>query len=571
MGRVQFEDFELRIGRGDGESYPIWVVRSPAGEANGTFSLPFGPRRLKDIKTLVELAMLRSRQRTRAALSSELRELKAFGSDLFDALFRGAVRAAYGSSRNLALSQNKGLRIKLRIEPGELIDLPWEFLYDKAARRFVALSARTPLVRYVELESPLPPLKLTPPLHLLVVIASPSDYAPLNVARETHRIRLALGDLISKDLVQVDFLPNATVPALQDRLRENPVHILHFIGHGDYFEERETGVLVFEDEHGEGRRMHGEQLRHLFGDVLTLRLVVLNACNGARGWDREHDPLKAYPGISESLVHEGIAGVVANQFEVTDEAAIIFARELYSALADGFPIDAAVAEARKAINLSLKNTVEWASPVLYSRAPDGLIFDIPEVDPDAPLANADVETVHTSGSGPSFTADVSGPLDSATDKTVHSNSVSPGESVSRIHSKEQDGHLSHRLRLAAFSVLGALLFTALGFTLAGTWFFTGLPESVSANNRPSVTLTMTRSPTGEPAAPAVPPTATPTVTLNTKPTNTPTATATATGTPTPTNTLTPSATATETPTATPTDTPTRTPTHTFTPTVRPTD
>lgn len=378
MGRPRFEDFELRIGRGSGAAYTTCVVHSPAGEANGTFNLPFGPGRLEDIKTVVQLAMLRSRQRTRAALASELRELRTFGSELFDALFHGSIRAAYDSSRNLAFSRGKGLRLKLRIEPPELIDVPWEFIYERSARRFVALSARTPLVRYVELETPLPPLQLETPLHLLVLIASPSDYVPLEVEREMHRIRLALRELEQKGLVEIDFLPHATIPALQDRLREKPVNILHFIGHGGYLEERETGVLIFENEYGEGQRVRGEQLRHLLGDVLSLRLVLLNACDGGRGWDKARDPLKAYPGIAESLVHEGIAGVIANQFEVTDDAAIIFAREVYSAMADGFPIDAAVAEARKAIDLSLKNTVEWASPVLYSRTPDGLVFDIPD-------------------------------------------------------------------------------------------------------------------------------------------------------------------------------------------------
>ncbi|MFQ5858639.1 MAG: CHAT domain-containing protein [Anaerolineae bacterium] len=523
MGRVQFEDFELRIGRGQGESYPTWVVRSPAGEANGTFSLPFGPKRLKDIKTLVELAMLRSRQRTRAALSSELRELKAFGGDLFDALFNNAIRGVYDSSRNLALTQGKGLRLKLRIEPGELIDLPWEFLYDKAARRFVALSTRTPVVRYVELEAPLPPLKLTPPLHLLVVVASPLDYAPLNVEREKHRIRLALSELITRGLVQVDFLPNATVPALQDRLRENPVHILHFIGHGSYFEERETGVLVFENEHGEGQRVHGEQLRHLFGDVLTLRLVVLNACSGARGWDSEQDPLRAYPGIAESLVHEGIAGVVANQFEVTDEAAIILARELYSALADGFPIDAAVAEARKAIDLSLKNTVEWASPVLYSRAPDGLIFDVPEVVTATPAPEAKPEPVYAPELTSSPAASISGLLGTEINKTGHPKDGSLVDLTSTPDSKRQSGRINHRLRLGALGVLGVLLFMV-GFAAASAVPRLTHPSTLPPSSlvEPSATPTATPTPTAEPTKSVASYRASPSLTMSLTNTGSPT-------------------------------------------------
>jgi hypothetical protein len=47
------------------------------------------------------------------------------------------------------------------------------------------------------------------------------------------------------------------------------------------------------------------------------------------------------------------------QFEITDAAAIIFAQVLYEAVADGYPLDAATAEARKAI-YAARNLVEWA-------------------------------------------------------------------------------------------------------------------------------------------------------------------------------------------------------------------
>jgi hypothetical protein len=67
------------------------------------------------------------------------------------------------------------------------------------------------------------------------------------------------------------------------------------------------------------------------------------------------------------------------QFEITDDAAIIFAHELYAAIADGNPLEAALAEARGAIR-DEGNLTEWGTPVLYSRAPDGRLFDLPGQD-----------------------------------------------------------------------------------------------------------------------------------------------------------------------------------------------
>ena len=66
------------------------------------------------------------------------------------------------------------------------------------------------------------------------------------------------------------------------------------------------------------------------------------------------------------MVRRGIPAVIAMQFEITDTAAVAFAPALYGALAAGWPIDEAVAEARKAIYAV--RALEWAIPVLFLRA-----------------------------------------------------------------------------------------------------------------------------------------------------------------------------------------------------------
>jgi hypothetical protein len=377
MGKIGFLNFELRIGGGKGKEYPVWVVHSPAGEASGRFIRPFTPGQLKGIKTIIELAMLRSRERTRAALAQELRRIRRFGGDLFDALFRDDIRSCYEASLRLAYSQGMGLRIKLRVEPPELVNVPWEFLYEKSARKFLALSIRTTLVRYMEIPYSARPLLVQPPLRFLVMISSPLDYPGLDVGREKRRLQAALKDLESKGLVEFHFMTEATLPALQNRLREQEFHIFHYIGHGGYEEDEGNGVLILENERRGSRPVRGEHLGKLLGDHFSLRLVVLNACEAGRPSALEAGPYDSFSGVAESLVHERIPSVVAMQFEITDEAAILFAREFYAALADNYPVDAAVAEARKAIDYTLKNTVEWATPVLYMRAPDGMIFQVP--------------------------------------------------------------------------------------------------------------------------------------------------------------------------------------------------
>ena len=108
----------------------------------------------------------------------------------------------------------------------------------------------------------------------------------------------------------------------------------------------------------------------MLADETSLRLAVLNSCEGAQ--TSSDDP---FAGTAASLVHREIPAVVAMQFEITDRAAIVFGGEFYAALADGYPVDSALAEARKAI-FADQNDVEWGTPVLFMRVADGRIFDV---------------------------------------------------------------------------------------------------------------------------------------------------------------------------------------------------
>jgi tetratricopeptide (TPR) repeat protein len=100
---------------------------------------------------------------------------------------------------------------------------------------------------------------------------------------------------------------------------------------------------------------------------------MLNACEGARAALDDQ-----FAGTAQSLVQLGIPAVIAMQFRITDQASILLAREFYGALADGYPVDAALTEARKAIKTE-GNDLEWGTPVLYMRSPDGHIFDIAQI------------------------------------------------------------------------------------------------------------------------------------------------------------------------------------------------
>jgi hypothetical protein len=257
--------------------------------------------------------------------------------------------------------------------------MPWELLYDKSSRMFYAQSDRTPVVRYLDVTNPPRPLIVRGPLRILVVIASPDGLPRLDVEGEWATICDALADKQSTELVHVDRLPAPTIGELQRWLRHNEVHVLHFVGHG-YFDDRlEDGMLMFTDANGRVAPVSSSVLGTHVRDHDPLRLVVLNACQTARVDDA--DP---YSGMAQGLIQQEAAAVVAMQFPISDNAAIVFTREFYGAVADGEPLDQAMASARKA--LLAEYAGEWATPVLFLRAPDGRVFDRAE-NPKLPAAS----------------------------------------------------------------------------------------------------------------------------------------------------------------------------------------
>jgi len=369
MAEIEYLDFDLLIEHAE-EGYTARVLNSPAGQASVRFNLPFSELELENFL----LRVGRTRRGVRRVGSPEMQAVKSFGGRLFQAVFDDEVRGCLRSSLDEASRQGAGLRVRLRLtEVPDLADLPWEYLYNPALNRFFVLSAETPLVRYLDLPERVRPLVVKPPLRVLVMISCPSGHPALDVEREWAKLRVALGNLRQRGLVGLERLEKATLAALQRRLRRGEYHVFHFIGHGGFDRRGQDGVLLLEDEQRQGRPVSGQELGMLLHDERTLRLTILNACEGGR--TSRSDP---FAGTAQSLVQQGIPAVIAMQFEITDEAAITLAHEFYGALADGYPVDAALAEARKAV-FAQDNDVEWGTPVLYMRSSDGCIFDIERV------------------------------------------------------------------------------------------------------------------------------------------------------------------------------------------------
>jgi CHAT domain len=359
MSGLRHLDLDLLFTKA-GTTYQAMITRSPAGDGQlVTFGAVLSDLELENFV----LKVGRFRSRTRRVDTAPVGAAKQLGGQLFDAVFAGPVRECLRRSLDQADREHAALRIRLLLSGcPDLADLPWELLYDREDDSFLALSDRTPVVRYVQLPNPPRAIPVTLPLRILVVRSEPSDYPPLNLATEWTQVAGALGGLADAGELALTELAAPTLGELRRALVRDTFHVLHYMGHGG-FDAQLGGLLMFTDQAGRSAPVTSGDLGVILRDHTSLRLAVLNACEAGRT-----DPADPFAGVADMLVRRGIPAVVAMQFEVSDTAAVEFAPALYGALAAGRPVDAAVAEARKA--MFTVSPLEWATPVLYLRTED---------------------------------------------------------------------------------------------------------------------------------------------------------------------------------------------------------
>ena len=390
MATYDCDDFRVSFARDGAGSYSV-TSRAPDGRRVQTaFTMPMTTSRLEE--AVLQLGRARSREVAPGDAIAVKANAEELGGDLAMALFDNTLGPFFEDARHASAATGRGLRLTLSLAATpELLSVPWELLYRRP--NFLASQRRTPVVRYLEVGDAPPPQIIEGTVRVLGVVASPTGLPALDVEDERRRVEQALAGMVQRGLVQLDWCDPATPRSLRERLRDGSYHILHYVGHSAFTDAGE-GLLFLSNDDGSAAQITEAVLTNLLGDQTSLRLVVLNSCEGAR--TTLTDP---FAGIATSIVQLGVPAVIAMQFTISDRAAITFADELFTSLIGRqYPVDAAVAEARKAVFTEV-NEIEWATPVLFMRASNGQLFDfmaapasIPlvvppallEADPDAP-------------------------------------------------------------------------------------------------------------------------------------------------------------------------------------------
>lgn len=347
---IAYEDFDLRI-LADGGGFAISAQRG-SQSARTPFKL--------DLSPFLELWDLEERGPV---------EIKELGAALFDALIRESVRDLYHEGRGGAGGDAaKGLRIRILIDPRDerlwpLLRVPWEILFDRSAdaNGLLALDPRRPIVRVIDsIEQTLSPAQ-GPLSRVLLALSNPRHLPPLDLESERARVEEALGRIAIRPAI----LRHATCSRLHDSIRDGEHQVVHFMGHGTFDPEFGEGGLLLEHERRVRDLLPASTLASFFAGKPMPRLVILASCLSAEpGRDPASGP---FASVAAALVAAGLPAVVAMQTKVRNRSAIRFTERLYRRLVEGDPIEAAVSDARIALQAGREELLDWAVPVLFVR------------------------------------------------------------------------------------------------------------------------------------------------------------------------------------------------------------
>lgn len=372
---MRYESFSIRIEPSPDGAFAV-SVQSPQGEGQGNFSAPrtgglsCPGSRPKPIEAGESRDLASPPPLTRRASALDA------GKELFRALFRDEVAGLFHASLGSLQRRGYGLRINISFDPrrsesAPLHKLPWELLCRPETEDYLCLSRQTPVIRSLEAHrerqsAPARPRRL----RILAVAASPANHPLIDVERE--RVNLKEAWKGQEKNIEIVFLDRGGVEEIRQVLLKADFHVLHFMGHGMFDGENGEGLLLFEHRDGTGQPFEGRRLAQLIHDFDSLRLVVLNACHTAESVGT-HGP-NPFAGVASALVMGGVPAVVAMRGPVPDIAAVAFSRTFYQRLAAGDPIEAAVTEGRLAIQRAVAGNDAWATPTLFLRSPDGMLF-----------------------------------------------------------------------------------------------------------------------------------------------------------------------------------------------------
>ncbi len=292
------------------------------------------------------------------------KELEVLGSHLYHLLFGGHIGKQFTESYEAFKDQGSPgqVRLELCFHPAaeDLAGLPWEFLYlpgwpggfflagENNGLVLTRLVPRDPAMRQVEV------------VRRPKVLVAACHHVPA-ARTQVEQIKGTISSLSAPDdIEELPSLDDPTFEELSDALQTHRPNVLHLIAHG------EPGGLIMRlpvdpaaalasQARGEApppdqEVIDASMLKSMF-ETHRPHLVLLHACDGdAPRPVATRDDAPAFTVLfttAREIAYAGVPAVVAMQYPIMVDHAMIFVKEFYQALVSGKSVSDATKEGRR--------------------------------------------------------------------------------------------------------------------------------------------------------------------------------------------------------------------------------
>lgn len=250
---------------------------------------------------------------------------------------------------------DRTLRVKIYSPSQRVTDMPWEWLADEQGVP-LALRPDVRLVRSVPVRFETPPLTVTSPIKVLLVLTNPKDERLLDAWAERDAV---CQELLDRPEYSLLVCPEPTAEVLQHTLHDFVPHVVHYIGHAG-IDGGEGNIIL----HDEGRRtywMRASYLARLLPP--TVRLLCLSTCFSVPNYQ-----ILGLPQLAHAPAELNLPTVLVNRYPVGQESVRAFWKAFYPALIKNQGnVNEAAHEARLACRNAVSHSADWASFSLVLR------------------------------------------------------------------------------------------------------------------------------------------------------------------------------------------------------------
>lgn len=268
---------------------------------------------------------------------------------------RDANNEEYVGLRAELLNSSVGEHLPLFVKHYRTLDEFWQFIkpmYQTYEERREYLRDRfNPLIQALEnghMPVPVPDIPLREAdsqINILFLASNPLDQKRVRLDEEMREIDQAIRGAEFRDAFNLELQMAVRVGDLQEHLLRFKPHIVHFSGHGT-----DRSEIILEDRNGMSYSVSPESLTLLFRTLRdNIRCVILNLC---------------YSEDQAQAIAEHIDCVIGMTGAIDDEAAILFSKSFYRAIAYGRDVQTAFDLACQEINM--QNILEADKPKLIA-------------------------------------------------------------------------------------------------------------------------------------------------------------------------------------------------------------